>query len=105
MTTETEKLVQREAETSEVSRGLNDHLLEGKGRRRGQAKAKMLTLRLSASDHAEIERVAQELDIPVSALVRGWILDGLAEQRGTSVPDAVDRLAAEVDRLRRKIGR
>ena len=105
MTTEAEKLVQREAEAAEVSRGLDDHLLERKGKRRGHAKAKMLTLRMSANDHAAIERVADELGVPVSALVRGWILDGLAEQRGTSVPDAVDRLAAEVERLRNIVGR
>lgn len=47
-----------------------------------------------------VERVQAE-SVPVSALIRGWILAGLAAERGTSLRDAINHLAGEAERLRR----
>jgi hypothetical protein len=38
---------------------------------------------------------------PVSALIRGWVLQGLASEQGMSLRDGIERLAADADRLRR----
>jgi len=39
--------------------------------------------------------------VPVSALIRGWVLTALAAERGTSLRDAIDHLAREAERPRR----
>ena len=69
------------------------------GQRRGRSVVQ--SVRLPEKEFAEIKQLAGKLDIPVSALIRGWVLAALAEERGTSLRDAIDRVAAEVDRLRR----
>jgi hypothetical protein len=56
--------------------------------------------RLTAADVAEIEAIADRLDVPVSALLRGWIVAGLAGCKEDSVTTALDRLSADVQRLR-----
>jgi hypothetical protein len=56
--------------------------------------------RLTIEDVAEIEALADRLDVPVSALIRGWILAGLAGRKEDSVASALDRLSADVQRLR-----
>jgi hypothetical protein len=54
------------------------------------------------ADHmCEIERLAGEAGVAVSALIRGWVLEGLSAERGTSLRAAIERLAGEADRLRR----
>jgi hypothetical protein len=58
-------------------------------------------VRLPAEQFAEIERIAADVDVPVGALIRGWVLAGLAAERSTSLRDAIDHLAAEAERLRR----
>ncbi|WP_147916061.1 hypothetical protein [Ruania zhangjianzhongii] len=74
---------------------------------RGQRRSKSVvqSVRLSEADSDGIERLAAELGVPVSALIRGWILAGLAEERGTSLRTAIDRLAADADRLRRLVAK
>lgn len=69
------------------------------GQRRGRSVVQ--SVRLAEADLGDIERLAAELDVPVSALIRGWILAGLAAERGTSLRTAIERLAADADRLRR----
>lgn len=64
----------------------------------------MQSVRLPEAEFAEIERLADELDVPLSALIRGWVLTGLAEERGTSLRSAIDRIAGDADRLRRLVG-
>ncbi len=59
------------------------------------------SVRLPAEEVAEIERVAAEASVPVSALIRGWVLAGLAAERDTSLQGAIERVAADADRLRR----
>jgi hypothetical protein len=56
--------------------------------------------RLTANDVAEIEALAERLDVPVSALLRGWIVAGLAGRKEDSMTAALDRLSADVQRLR-----
>ncbi len=70
-----------------------------KGERRGRSVVQ--SVRLPAEEFGEIEDLAARADVPVSALIRGWVLQGLAAERGTSLRDAIERLAAEADRLRR----
>ena len=70
-----------------------------RGQRRGRSVVQ--SVRLPEAEFAEIERLAGELDVPVSALIRGWVLTGLANEGGTSLRSAIDRLAGDADRLRR----
>src|SRR5258705_6199092 len=73
--------------------------VEVPGQRRGRSVVQ--SVRLPEREFAEIERIAGEAGIPVSALIRGWILGALAEERGTSLRAAIERLAEDADRLRR----
>ena len=50
------------------------------------------SVRLPA-DVPEIERIAAQAGVPVGALIRGWVLAGLAAERGTSLRDAIEHLA------------
>lgn len=100
-----DKLIQGEIEESELSRGRGDEALAGKGVRRNRSKSQMLSLRISSDDYKAIEDVSSVLDLPVSALVRGWILDGLAQHRDSTAADVVERVAADVERLRNIVGR
>ena len=56
--------------------------------------------RLTTDDVAEIEALAARLGVPVSSLLRGWILAGLAGRKEDSVTTALDRLSADLQRLR-----
>ena len=87
--------VQAESETSRNT-PLPDHV---QGQRRGRSVVQ--SVRLPEAEFADIERLAAELDVPVSALIRGWVLAGLADERSTSLRGAIERLAADADRLRR----
>jgi hypothetical protein len=70
-----------------------------KGKRRGQSVVQ--SVRLRAEDLAEIERIAAAAGVPVGALIRGWVLAGLAAERPASLRAAIEHLAAEAERLRR----
>lgn len=70
-----------------------------RGERRGRSVVQ--SVRLPADEFTEIERIAAQLNVPVGALIRGWVLAGLAAERGTSLRDAIDHLAEEAQRLRR----
>jgi hypothetical protein len=72
---------------------------EARGERRGRSVVQ--SVRLPAEQFAEIERLAADARVPVGALIRGWVLAGLASERSTSLRDAIDHLAAEAERLRR----
>jgi hypothetical protein len=56
----------------------------------------MMSFRIAADDAKEITRIAEELGLPTSALVRGRVTEGLARHHGASLPETVERLAAEV---------
>lgn len=89
------EVVQAESETSRDA-SMPEHV---RGQRRGQSVVQ--SVRLPAAEFADIERLAAELDVPVSALIRGWVLAGLADERGTSLHSAIERLVADAERLRR----
>jgi len=59
-----------------------------------------VAVRLAPEDVAAIEALADRLDVPVSALLRGWILGALTAKREESISSALDRLTADVQRLR-----
>ncbi len=59
-----------------------------------------VAVRLAPDDVAAIEALADQLDVPISALLRGWILDALTAKREESVSTALDRLTADIQRLR-----
>lgn len=87
--------IQEEAEATK-DLPLPDHV---RGERRGRSVVQ--SVRLPEAEFHKIEVLATELDVPVSALIRGWVLEGLAEEQGTSLRGAIERLAGDADRLRR----
>ncbi|HEY6501779.1 MAG TPA: hypothetical protein VIZ20_20285 [Streptosporangiaceae bacterium] len=72
---------------------------DARGERRGRSVVQ--SVRLPAEQFAEIDQLASEAGVPVGALIRGWVLAGLAAERSTSLRDAIEHLAAEAERLRR----
>jgi len=70
-----------------------------RGERRGRSEVQ--SVRLPAEAFAAIEEVAARAGVPVGALIRGWVLQGLASEQGMSLRDGIERLAADADRLRR----
>ena len=56
--------------------------------------------RVSPEHLAAIEALAAQLDVPVAALVRGWILAGLNARQDETVQSAIERLSSDVQRLR-----
>ena len=69
-----------------------------KGERRGRSMVQ--SVRLPAEKFVAIEEIAARAGVPVSALIRGWVLQGLATEQSTSLRDGIERLAADADRLR-----
>jgi hypothetical protein len=59
-----------------------------------------VSVRLSPTMVADIEALAQRLEVPSSTLLRGWIQEGLAAHHETTVTGALDQLAADLQRLR-----
>ena len=59
-----------------------------------------VAVRLAPGDVAAIEALAERLDVPMSSLLRGWILAALATNNEQTIATALDRLAADVQRLR-----
>ena len=91
-------LVEAAQEESEAAFG-EELPEEARGERRGRSVVQ--SVRLPVEDFEEIERIAARAKVPVGALIRGWVLGGLAAERGTSLRDAIDHLAEEAQRLRR----
>jgi hypothetical protein len=63
-------------------------------------KSVTVATRISPDDLAEIERLAVRLDVPPASLIRGWILSGLNAQKEETVHSAIERISADVQRLR-----
>ena len=59
-----------------------------------------VAVRLAPEDAAAIDDLAASMNLPSSALMRGWILQGLAASREESLNSAIERIAADVQRLR-----
>ena len=63
-------------------------------------KSVTVSTRLAPAELADIEALAEQLDVPVAALIRGWILAGLNARQGETVQGAIERLSADLQRLR-----
>ena len=89
------QIVQAESEAG-IDAALPEHV---RGHLRGRSVVQ--SVRLPEAEFTDIQRLAAEMDVPVGALIRGWVLDGLADERGVSLRGAIERLAGDADRLRR----
>jgi hypothetical protein len=96
----TEDLIKAAQDETEATRD-QPYPADAKGKRPHRARSVVQSVRLPADAFAEIEAIAKVHDIPVGALIRGWVLGAIAAERDLTLADAVDRLAADVDRLRR----
>ncbi|MGH3769271.1 MAG: hypothetical protein ACRDTX_29680, partial [Pseudonocardiaceae bacterium] len=85
-------------EEAEASR---DEPLSGEATR--PARAKVLSIRLNPDEFEALSRHAEQLDLPASTLVRSWILTQLRADSDTSPVATVDRIAREVEQLRRRL--
>lgn len=72
--------------------------------RPGRARSQMLSVRLSPEEADAVAGVAQASGVPVSTLIRGYILRGLSQDRDDSPQSLVDALSQDVERLRRAVG-
>ncbi|TDD64506.1 ribbon-helix-helix protein, CopG family [Jiangella aurantiaca] len=61
------------------------------------------SVRLPAAEYAQVEQLARDADVPVSAMIRGLVLSGLAARKNATLKDAINRLIADADDLRRFI--
>jgi hypothetical protein len=70
-----------------------------------RGKSVALSLRLNPSELDAVHRLATERDVPVSALVRGWIVQQLAAEHATptEAAEVVERLEADVRTLRKLV--
>jgi hypothetical protein len=96
----TEDLIKAVQAESQATRD-EPYPADADGARPNRARSVVQSVRLPVDAFAEIEAIAEEHHIPIGALIRGWVLRALAAERDLTLADAVDRLAADVDRLRR----
>ncbi|MPZ67091.1 MAG: hypothetical protein GEU83_16820 [Pseudonocardiaceae bacterium] len=86
----------------EEAEGTQDEPLSGKATRPGWQRAKVLSVRLSPEEFDELNSYAAALEVPASALTRGWILDRL--RAGSESPvRTVERIFHELEQLRRQL--
>jgi len=67
------------------------------------ARAKVLSVRLNPDEFDALHAHAEQLELPVSALVRGWILTQLRADTEGSPAATIDRIARQVEQLRRQL--
>lgn len=63
-----------------------------------------LALRLTRMDAAAISALASAQGIPVSTLLRGWVLAGLHHEQGDTVGSALSEMEQCLRRLRTSLG-
>lgn len=73
-----ERLLKEEAEYAEAHK--DEPLRGGTSIVRGGQKSKVYTLRLTESEYARLEIVAEKVGLPPSTLVRTWIAERLAAE-------------------------
>lgn len=71
----------------------------------GQARSRVLQVRLNPKEYEELARYAQERELPVSTIARAAILAELRHAGEPSLPVAIEHLAADVEQLRRFVSR
>jgi hypothetical protein len=100
---ELQDLLDEETAESEVGR---DAPLSERAVRKGQSRSVVYSVRLTPGQTDAIQRIAEEAGIPASALVRDWVVEGLAAERATGTLDSLlDALSRDVDKLRRSVAR
>jgi hypothetical protein len=100
---ELQDLLDEETAASEANR---DQPLSERAVRKGKSRSVVYSVRLTPEQTDEIQRIADEAGIPASALVRDWVVEGLAAERDTATLDSlVDTLSRDVDKLRRSVAR
>jgi hypothetical protein len=97
---EIEKLLAEETEASERTR---DEPLSDRAARKRQTRSVVYSIRLTPEQTEEIQRLAASAGVPATALVRGWVLQGLAAEHEGSVEQTVEALSRGVARLRRQL--
>ncbi|MGH3320099.1 MAG: hypothetical protein ACRDN9_07945 [Streptosporangiaceae bacterium] len=97
---ELERLIDEETEASERTRG---EPLSDRAKRRRPTRTEVYSVRLTPEEVAEIQRIADDAEIPASGLVRDWVRQGLAAERDGSVADLVEALSHSVERLKRQV--
>ncbi len=83
----------------EAEATMAEPLPEGAKSRRAN-KSVPVAVRLTVKDAQQLDALADRLQVPTSALIRGWITEGLAANRDDSVHSAIDQLEADLARLR-----
>lgn len=79
-----------------------DAPLSPRASRPGRQRAKVLSVRLNAEEFDELTRFAEALQVPASALVRGWVLDQLRAATDSPIK-TIERIAHELEQLRRQL--
>jgi hypothetical protein len=97
---ELERLIAEETEASERTR---DEPLSERAAHRGQTRSVVYSIRLTPEQTQEIQRIAATAGVPATALVRGWVLQGLAAEHEGSVEQTVEALSRDVAQLRRQL--
>ncbi len=96
-----EQLINQVTEASELT---HDVPVSDKAVRKSRTKSVIYSVRLTPEQINEIQRVADTADIPASALVRDWVLQGLAnEKHGSDVDAILDSLVKDVNQLQRHL--
>ncbi|SDS32057.1 DUF6290 family protein [Actinopolymorpha singaporensis] len=97
---ELEDLLRSEAEHAEQNKDAPS--APGTKVTRGHDRARVLQVRLNEDELAAVTTIAEDSNLPVSTLVRSWILERIQEPE--SGPTAtMDRIARDLDRLRRQL--
>lgn len=91
--TDREQFIREAIEESETIRDTPPPT-EAKGGRKNRAASSVYSFRLPNDVIAELNDLATKLDVPVSALIRGFVLDGLTARKGGDLRSALDRLEA-----------
>jgi hypothetical protein len=95
-----DKLLAEETEASERTR---DEPLSDQATRKRDTQSVVYSIRLTPGQIEEIQRLAAETGVLATALVRGWVLHGLAAERENSVEQTVEALSMNVARLRQQL--
>ena len=102
-TTHLDELVRTEAEHADTTR--DAPLPEGvKGTQPNKEAARVYTIRLQPDLVDTLERVAKEIDVPTSAVIRGFIQDGLAARQKETAQALIGRITSDSQKLARLLG-
>lgn len=72
---------------------------------RNRARSAVYSVRFTQDEVARIEQIARRFDVPPSTLVRDWVLGALADESSSTIVDTIERLEADVRRLRQLVRR